>query len=422
MGGQDREVGEHVRHPAGRRGEAQQHGRIVRRLDRVEPGELRGARIPGGRVPGRGERPGDVARRRGHAVVPAQAAHQPEGERPPVGRPGPAPRQVGPRDEGGVVADQRRQQHVALDLAGERMEREQGIDALQIRTGGEENRGAAAGRRRLAGETRRERERKSETPEHGERYRTPAPRGQISGVATGASEDCTMLPLARRALAGLGVVLGVVTLMFGLLRLAPGDPALLLVGPAATTEQIEAQRHALGLDRPLAAQYTTWLGRFVRGDWGTSIATGRPVRAMLGRGVARHRAPGGDLAGAELSARHHHRRGAGGPRRPAGHPALDRHRHPVRPARLLAGPHAGHAVHLPIAAAARVRRRGVRRRLPFRPRAPGRSAAPPRVAARDAHPDRNRRHRAVRPRGDARRGRGAVCRRGSLERAQPGAR
>ena len=90
-----------------------------------------------------------------------------------------------------------------------------------------------------------------------------------------------MFPLARRALSGLGVVLGVVTLMFALLRLAPGDPALLLVGPAASPAQITAQRHALGLDRPVAEQYVTWLGRFARGDWGTSIATGRPVRTML---------------------------------------------------------------------------------------------------------------------------------------------
>jgi len=90
-----------------------------------------------------------------------------------------------------------------------------------------------------------------------------------------------MLPLVRRALGGLGVVLGVVTLMFFLLRLAPGDPALLLVGPAASAEQLAAQRRSLGLDRPVAEQYASWLGRFARGDWGTSIATGRPVRAML---------------------------------------------------------------------------------------------------------------------------------------------
>src|SRR5262249_55384558 len=51
--------------------------------------------------------------------------------------------------------------------------------------------------------------------------------------------------------------------------------------PAASAEQIAAQRRALGLDRPLAAQYAAWLGRFARGDWGTSITTGRPVRAML---------------------------------------------------------------------------------------------------------------------------------------------
>jgi peptide/nickel transport system permease protein len=89
-------------------------------------------------------------------------------------------------------------------------------------------------------------------------------------------------PLLRRAAAGLGVVLGVVTLMFFLVRLAPGDPAALLVGPTATAEQIAAQREALGLDRPLAEQYAAWLGRFARGDWGTSLATGQPVRAMLG--------------------------------------------------------------------------------------------------------------------------------------------
>ena len=91
-----------------------------------------------------------------------------------------------------------------------------------------------------------------------------------------------MLPaLVRRALAGIAVILGVVTLMFFLIRLAPGDPALLLVGPTASPEQLAAQRTAMGLDRPLAQQYTVWIGEFVRGDWGTSIATGQPVRAMI---------------------------------------------------------------------------------------------------------------------------------------------
>lgn len=86
----------------------------------------------------------------------------------------------------------------------------------------------------------------------------------------------------QRSLAGLAVIIGVVTLMFFLIRLAPGDPALLLVGPTASEEQLAAQRRALGLDQPLPRQYATWLGRFVRGDWGTSIATGRAVSAMIG--------------------------------------------------------------------------------------------------------------------------------------------
>jgi peptide/nickel transport system permease protein len=87
--------------------------------------------------------------------------------------------------------------------------------------------------------------------------------------------------LARRVLTGLAVILGVVTLMFFLIRIAPGDPALLLVGPTATQEQLAAQREVLGLDRPLYEQYAAWIGRFVRGDWGRSIATGRPVRGMV---------------------------------------------------------------------------------------------------------------------------------------------
>jgi peptide/nickel transport system permease protein len=88
--------------------------------------------------------------------------------------------------------------------------------------------------------------------------------------------------LGRRLLAGCAVVLGVVTLTFLLLHLAPGDPVELLLGPSASAQQIGAQRRTLGLDRPLPMQLGSWLGRFVRGDWGTSIARGRPVRAMLG--------------------------------------------------------------------------------------------------------------------------------------------
>jgi len=87
--------------------------------------------------------------------------------------------------------------------------------------------------------------------------------------------------LAARALAGFGVVAGVVTLTFFALRFAPGDPVEHLLGSAATAEQLAVQRHVLGLDRPIPVQYTAWVSRFVRGDWGISIAKGRPVRTVL---------------------------------------------------------------------------------------------------------------------------------------------
>ena len=88
-------------------------------------------------------------------------------------------------------------------------------------------------------------------------------------------------PLALRALAGLVVVWGVVSLVFLLLHAAPGDPAALLLGPTATPAQIATQREALGLDRPLPVQYAAWLVRFAQGDWGSSIVSGRPVRTVL---------------------------------------------------------------------------------------------------------------------------------------------
>src|SRR5712664_1436029 len=84
--------------------------------------------------------------------------------------------------------------------------------------------------------------------------------------------------LGQRLLTGIAVVLGVVILTFLLLHVAPGDPVRLMLGPTATAEQLAAQRRALDLDRPLPSQFASWVGRFARGDWGTSIGKGRPVR------------------------------------------------------------------------------------------------------------------------------------------------
>ena len=104
-------------------------------------------------------------------------------------------------------------------------------------------------------------------------YRAPPCHGMI--VAMGRR---ILLQLLR----GVAVVAGVVTLTFVLLRLAPGDPTERLLGPSATPAQIAAQREALGLDDPLPVQYAAWITRVSRGDWGTSIATGRPVAEMIG--------------------------------------------------------------------------------------------------------------------------------------------
>jgi peptide/nickel transport system permease protein len=82
-------------------------------------------------------------------------------------------------------------------------------------------------------------------------------------------------------LRAVAVVFGVVSLTFVLLHLAPGDPAAHLLGPAATPAQLAAARHTLGLDRALPVQYVTWVSRAIHGDFGISIARGRPVASLL---------------------------------------------------------------------------------------------------------------------------------------------
>jgi peptide/nickel transport system permease protein len=92
-----------------------------------------------------------------------------------------------------------------------------------------------------------------------------------------------LVSMLLRSIRGLGVIAGVVALTFLLLHLAPGDPVRRLLGPDAAPGQIAAQRQALGLDRPLPVQFAAWGAAFIRGDWGRSIATGEPVRTMIGR-------------------------------------------------------------------------------------------------------------------------------------------
>jgi peptide/nickel transport system permease protein len=83
--------------------------------------------------------------------------------------------------------------------------------------------------------------------------------------------------LLRRLLQVVPLALIVVTLVFSLLHLIPGDPVAIMLGEGARAADVEALRQRLGLDRPLHAQYLAFLGGLVRGDLGTSIVSGRPV-------------------------------------------------------------------------------------------------------------------------------------------------
>ena len=86
---------------------------------------------------------------------------------------------------------------------------------------------------------------------------------------------------ARRLLAAVGVLIGASFLVFLGMRLVPGDPATAILGSRATPEALTALREELGLNRPFYVQYLIWLGKMVRGDFGTSIALSVPVTKVL---------------------------------------------------------------------------------------------------------------------------------------------
>jgi peptide/nickel transport system permease protein len=87
--------------------------------------------------------------------------------------------------------------------------------------------------------------------------------------------------ILRRLLIGVFVLWGAVTLMFVLLRLAPGDPATLLLGPDATPDEIAALRERMGLDRALPLQYVSYLGQLARLDFGRSYRFNLPAMSVV---------------------------------------------------------------------------------------------------------------------------------------------
>ena len=87
--------------------------------------------------------------------------------------------------------------------------------------------------------------------------------------------------LLRRILGAIPLVLGVATLIFFVLNLAPGDPAAMYSNPNLPVAVIEQLRRNLGLDQPIYIRYFKWLGSFFTGHFGYSFAQGRPVLDIL---------------------------------------------------------------------------------------------------------------------------------------------
>ena len=189
------------------------------------------------------------------------------------------------------------------------------------------------------------------------------PRGQYASAEpdAGAAREEPRSE-ARRALAA---IFGASLIAFCLLRVLPGNPARLIVGPLATPDAVAQQEKAMGIGDPVWTQYWRYVKGFVTGDWGFAYSAGEPVRQQIGA-----RLPGHARARVlRIPARDRARRAAG--------PALDlppaagRGRHGER-AVLLRARHAAVLVRPDRAAPA----------LPGVARLPG----PRRAARRRAHP------------------------------------
>jgi len=87
--------------------------------------------------------------------------------------------------------------------------------------------------------------------------------------------------LARRILGAIPLLLGIATLVFFVLAVAPGDAATYLIQPGMTAEVVARIRTNFGLDQPLLLRYVKWLGAILTGDFGYSFSFGRPVLDVI---------------------------------------------------------------------------------------------------------------------------------------------
>ena len=94
-----------------------------------------------------------------------------------------------------------------------------------------------------------------------------------------------MFYVFKRILAVIPVLGIVAVIVFLLLHLSPGDPAALIAGDTASSDDVERVRQLLGLNRPLHEQFFSWLWRLLQGDMGVSVFTGLPVSKMIGQRI-----------------------------------------------------------------------------------------------------------------------------------------
>ena len=83
--------------------------------------------------------------------------------------------------------------------------------------------------------------------------------------------------ILKRLVSAIPVIIGLSVIVFGIMALIPGDPALAILGSYATPENVARINRELGLDRPVWEQYFVWVGNLVQGDFGRSFILNRPV-------------------------------------------------------------------------------------------------------------------------------------------------
>lgn len=87
--------------------------------------------------------------------------------------------------------------------------------------------------------------------------------------------------LLRRLFGAIPLLLGILTIIFFIIHIAPGDPTARFFNPNVSPEVIEQMRRNLGLDQPLHVQYVKWLTAFLQGNFGYSFGQMRPISDIL---------------------------------------------------------------------------------------------------------------------------------------------